>query len=88
VANIDELYRAYEDVERRLQEVEKQCPTPEEQEINRFLQRVVRSVRATLWLTNGAVKYFAAPLGIAFGLWAYGESAVDWLISKATGLPK
>jgi hypothetical protein len=80
--------RIFEQYEARIAALEMQCLTDEEREINRFIFRVVRAIRQTLWLTNGAVKYFAGPLGIDFGLWFWGESAVDWLISKTTGLPK
>jgi len=86
VANFDK--DTFDQYEARLAALEALCPTPEEQEINRFLIKVVRSIRMTLWLTNGAVKYFAGPLGIVFGMWIWGESAVEWLISKVTGLPK
>lgn len=80
--------KTFEQYEARLTALEKQCLTQEEREINQFLFRVVKSVRMTLWLTNGLVKYGAGPIGIAFGLWVWGESAVDWIVSKTTGLQK
>lgn len=86
MAHYDE--KAFEQYEARLAAVEAQCLTEEEREISQLVFKIVRSVKLTVWLMNGAVKYFAGPLGIAFGLWVWGESAVDWLVSKTTGLPK
>ena len=71
--------------EARIQALEAQCQTPEEREINALVIRMVRSVRSTLWLMNGAVKYFAGPVGVAYGVWTYGAGIVDWLASLIAG---
>ena len=86
MANFDE--QAFQKYEERLAAVEAQCLTEEEREISQLVFKIVRAVKLTVWLMNGAVKYFAGPLGIAFGVWVWGETAVDWIVSKATGLPK
>jgi hypothetical protein len=80
--------KAFEQFEARLAAVEAQCQTEEEREISRLVFKIVKSIKLTVWLLNGAVKYFAGPLGIAFGVWVWGESAVEWLVSKSTGLPR
>jgi hypothetical protein len=36
-------------------------------------------VKMTLWLTNGVVKWMAAPLGIFWGYYAYGSNFGEWL---------
>lgn len=72
-------------VEERLSALEDLCPTKEEQEINQFLIQVVRAIRMTLWLTNGAVKYLAGPTGVIIGLWIWGENILDWLLSHVHG---
>lgn len=71
-----ELFAKYE---RRLEALEDACLTDEEREINMLMIRIARSVKMTLWLTNGLVKYGAAPLGMGWGLLLYGEQAVDWI---------
>jgi hypothetical protein len=53
--------------------------------VDEFIRKIVRSVRTTLWLTNGTVKYLAAPLGIFWGLYAYGSNFADWLAGFYTG---
>lgn len=71
--------KIFDDYEKRLADLEAVCFTKEEREINMLVIRIVRSVRMTLWLTNGAVKYGAAPLGMLWGLWLYGESAIEFI---------
>lgn len=77
--------KTFEQYERRITALEAACLTEEEREINRFVIRIIRSVRSTLWLINGAVKYFAAPIGFLWAIWAYGANAVDWLVHFFTG---
>ena len=60
----DETLSRYE---KRLSELEAQCVTPEDREVDELIRKIVRSVRMTLWLTNGAMKWLAAPLGIFWG---------------------
>jgi len=78
----DDTLRRYE---KRLDELEAQCVTLEDREVDEFIRKIVRSVRTTLWLTNGTVKYLAAPLGIFWGLYAYGSNFADWLAGFYTG---
>ena len=68
------------DYEQRIRALEALCQTEEEREINDLVIKVVKAIRATLWLLNGGVKYFAGPLGVAMGLWLYGEQVVTWAI--------
>ena len=74
--------------ETRLAALEAQCLTQEEREMNLFVIKIVRSVKMTLWLTNGVVKWMAAPLGIFWGLYAYGSNFGDWLAGFYTGPTK
>lgn len=74
--------------EQRLAELEAQCVTPEDREVDQFIRKIVRSVRMTLWLTNGAMKWLAAPLGIFWGLYAYGSNFADWLSGFYVGPTK
>ena len=71
--------------EERLATLEAQCLTQEEREMNLFVIKIVRSVKMTLWLTNGAVKWLAAPLGIFWGVYAFGANFADWLAHAFTG---
>ena len=71
--------KLFEEYEKRLAALEAACLTKEEREINLLVIRIVRSVKMTLWLTNGAVKYGAAPLGMLWGLWLYGEQAIEFI---------
>lgn len=77
----------FEQYEARLAALEAVCLTKEERELNLLMIRIARSVKLTLWLTNGVVKYGAAPFGMIWGLWLYGESAVEWLKAVTTGVP-
>ena len=65
----------------RVTELEGKCETEEDREVNRLLRRIVRSIQMTLWLTNGAVKWLAAPIGIFWGIYAFGANFADWLLS-------
>ena len=53
--------------------------------MNLFVIKIVRSVKMTLWLTNGAVKWLAAPLGIFWGVYAFGANFADWLAHVFSG---
>ena len=64
--------------EQRLAELEAQCVTPEDREVDQLIRKIVRSVRMTLWLTNGAMKWLAAPLGIFWGVYAFGSNFAEW----------
>ena len=78
----------FEQYEARLTALEAVCLTKEEREINLLMIRIARSVKMTLWLTNGLVKYGAAPLGMFWGLWLYGEQAADWVKDFLQGPPR
>ena len=80
--------KTFEQYEARLTALESVCLTKEEREINLLMIRIARSVKMTLWLTNGLVKYGAAPLGAVWGLWLYGEQAFDGIKHFLQGLLK
>ena len=86
LAHYDE--QTLERYETRLAELEAQCVTPEDREVDQLIRKIVRSVRMTLWLTNGAMKWLAAPLGIFWGLYAYGSNFADWLSGFYVGPTK
>jgi hypothetical protein len=71
--------KLFEEYEKRLAALEAVCLSKEEREINLLVIRIVRSVKMTLWLTNGAVKYGAAPVGMIWGLWLYGEQVIEFI---------
>ena len=79
---------SFEQYEARLAALEAVCLTKEEREINLLMIRIARSVKMTLWLTNGLVKYGAAPMGMVWGLWLYGEQAIDWAKHFLQGPPR
>lgn len=72
----------------RLAALEAQCLTQEERDMNLFVIKIVRSVKMTLWLTNGAVKWMAAPIGVFWGIYAYGANVADAVAAWLTGLPR
>lgn len=80
--------KTFEQYEARLAALEAVCLTKEEREINLLMIRIARSVKMTLWLTNGLVKYGAAPMGMVWGLWLYGEQALDWIKHFLQGPPR
>jgi len=81
----DETLSRYE---KRLSELEAQCVTPEDREVDELIRKIVRSVRMTLWLTNGAMKWLAAPIGIFWGLYVYGSNFAEWLAGFYIGPTK
>lgn len=56
--------------------------------MDQLIRKIVRSVRMTLWLTNGAMKWLAAPLGIFWGLYVYGSNFAEWLAGFYIGPTK
>ena len=74
--------------EARIAALEAECATPEEKEINQFLVRVIRSLRGTLWIINGVVKWGAGPVGFIGAIWIFGSDALEWLKQFFTGVPK
>lgn len=80
--------KLFEKYEARLEALEAVCLTKEEREINMLMIRIARSVKMTLWLTNGAIKYIAPPLGMVWGLWLYGEQALEWVKHFHQGPPR
>ena len=79
---------AFRRYEQRLAALEAQCLTDEERQISLFVIRIVRSLKMTLWLTNGAVKWLAAPIGIFWGLYAYGANFAEWVVHLFPNVPR
>lgn len=77
-----------ENYEQRIRALELQCQTPEEREINKLVIRMVKAIRSTLWLMNGAAKYFAGPAGIVLGVWYFGVNFGEELLKLLTGETK
>ncbi|AGI69356.1 hypothetical protein OAN307_c39260 [Octadecabacter antarcticus 307] len=80
--------KTIDEYEKRLATLEKFYLTAEERELNLFVIKIVRSVKMTLWLTNGVVKWGAAPLGIAWELYAYGSNFINGLGDLLRGIPR
>lgn len=81
----DEILKQHE---ARISALEAECATPEEKEINKFLVKVIRSLRATLWMINGVVKWGAAPVGFFGAIWIFGSEVFDWLKNVLASIVK
>ena len=80
--------KALEEFEARLTALELLGATDEEREVSALVFKIVRSVKLTLWLTNGAVRWFGMPLGILWGLYAYGANAATMVLHFIAGGPR
>jgi hypothetical protein len=80
--------QALEAYEARLATLEALGLTDEEREINDLIFRIVRWLKTTLWVTNGAVKYFGPPIGIGWGLYLYGANLANGIAYFIMGTPK
>lgn len=77
--------KALEEYEHELVARSALCVTKDQREILMFMVAMVQWMRTTLKYTNGAVRLFAAPLGVLGGLYLFGTSAVDWAADVARG---
>jgi len=71
------------DLERRvdaLEELALHCSDPRDREADRLLRQILHSIRATLWLLNGAAK-FAPLIGVLIAIWLWGGQVLEWVRS-------
>lgn len=74
------------EIDERIKEIELQNTLTEQQrDFIRWASKVYHIALGFVWLTNGAVKYLAVPVGVLVGIYMYGYDLLE-IIAQKMGL--